>query len=333
MKNLKKTHKIISFLLGISSVCFLTSGIASLAIENKANLKNASLENSFVRLTVEQNEKQGEYLKFKVDSTGGQVSVSEDDNTNLTYKNFYSGYTTLKINGNLYIYGKGEDVEKPHYDVEKKCHISSQKFDDVVIEQTLTFSQLDTPDYDDTIKISYKVLEHGEYDELGVRVLIDPMIGEDDKLSIYADKVQINNESEFNSTLPSEWKVYQLKNDSVFAYGKNDKESFFPNRIVFANWNELYDNKWDIDVDINREISDAAVAVRWDPVSVENNSEFSTYYGIKNIANTGKTNKVILASPKTGDAALCKIGACFMISLVTAVGSIIIKRKEKRYEK
>lgn len=330
---MNKAQRIVSLLMAVSSVGFLSSGITILALENKASLKNASLENSFIKLTVEQNENQGEYLKFKVDSTGGQVSVGEDDNTNLTYSNFYSGYTTLKINGNCYVYGKGEDVARPHYDVDNKCHVSSQKFGDVVIEQKLTISQLDTPEYADTIKIAYKVLQHSEQDEIGVRILIDPMIEKDDRLKLVADDVQINNESVFNNSLPSEWRAYQLKNDSVFSYGKSDKESVAPNTIAFSNWNKLYDSKWDIDADINKEIADAAAAVMWNPVKVTDNQEFSTYYGIKNLANTGKTNKVILTTPKTGYAGMKKAGVCMAGSLLTAAGSLIIKRKEKKHEK
>lgn len=330
---MNKAQRIVSLLMAVSSVGFLSSGITILALENKASLKNASLENSFIKLTVEQNENQGEYLKFKVDSTGGQVSVGEDDNTNLTYSNFYSGYTTLDINGNYYLYGKGEDIEKPHYDVDNKCHVSAQKFDDVVIEQKLTISQLDTPEYADTVRISYKVLEHSEQDEIGVRILIDPMIEKDDRLKMVADGVQMNNESVFNNSLPSEWRAYQLKNDSVFSYGKSDKDSIAPNRIAFSDWNKLYDSKWNIDADINSEISDAAVAVMWDPVKVNENQEFSTYYGIKNIANTGNSNKVVLTTPKTGYKGMRNAGCCMLASLITAAGSFYLKRKERRYEK
>ena len=144
--------------LGILSVIALTGSILSHAADNAAFLKNASLENGFLRLSVEQDARQGEYLKFRLDTTGGQVRTDKDDQKNLTYRNYYTGYTTLNINGTDYVYGRGTDTSEPAFDPEQSCHVSSQKFGDVEVQQTLTFAEGYTVGYHDMLKISYKVL-------------------------------------------------------------------------------------------------------------------------------------------------------------------------------
>ena len=118
------------------SVSTAVSGIAVYAKANDAAMKNASLENDYIRLTVEQDSDQSEYLRFCLDTNNGQTSTKDDDQKNLTYKNFYSGYTTLNINGENYIYGEGTDTREPAYDASTGSHTSSQKFGDVEIQQT-----------------------------------------------------------------------------------------------------------------------------------------------------------------------------------------------------
>ena len=181
--------------LGILSVIALTGSILSHAADNAAFLKNASLENGFLRLSVEQDARQGEYLKFRLDTTGGQVRTDKDDQKNLTYRNYYTGYTTLNINGTDYVYGRGTDTSEPAFDPEQSCHVSSQKFGDVEVQQTLTFAEGYTVGYHDMLKISYKVLSASDTDTVGVRILLDPAIGTDDALRLTANSVPVKNET------------------------------------------------------------------------------------------------------------------------------------------
>lgn len=343
-----KNKKIMAISAGVVSVCTLSCGIYSFAVENKASLKDQSMENGFIRLTVDQDDNSGEYLKFCLDSTGGQVSNNADDNKNLTYNRFCSGYTTLNINGVNYVYGRGTDVEEARYDAENGCHISAQKFGDVVIEQTLTFSEGYTSGYNDMLRISYKVLESNENDSIGVRILIDPTIENDDMLSASAEGVKISRESDFNKDIPKSWKAEMTMNSDIAAYGKTDGVPLEPTDLIFVDWSKIYDELWDYTPDVNYGITDLGVAVKWNPVSNPESQEFVTYYGIKNEVNNGKgssnskndkdnkeeegSDKAKLNSPQTGVSVSPKVIGLFIASVASSAACIVLGKKEKNDE-
>ncbi len=325
-----KIKKAVSALLATASAGLLAAGVITYAIDNTAALKDASLENSFLRLTVDQHSEQSEYLQFRLETTGGKLSSDADNNKNITYKNFCSGYTTININGNNYVYGRGTDTSEPEYSVEKKSHISSQKFGDVEIRQELTFSEGYVEGYEDMLKISYTVLNAGENDTVGVRVLIDPAIAADDTLRLSADNTAISKEAIFNSKLPSDWRADMNSNTAVSAYGKLSGSALKPSSVTFADWYNIYDCLWDYTPDINHGITDAAVAVKWEPVKASENTVFSTSYGVKNAANTGGDNKTELSSPATSSKTIARTVILMLISAMLAVGSFFIGRKEKK---
>ena len=321
--------------LGILSVIALTGSILSRAADNAAFLKNASLENGFLRLSVEQDARQGEYLKFRLDTTGGQVRTDKDDQKNLTYRNYYTGYTTLNINGTDYVYGRGTDTSEPAFDPEQSCHVSSQKFGDVEVQQTLTFAEGYTVGYHDMLKISYKVLSASDTDTVGVRILLDPAIGTDDALRLTANSVPVKNETVFREQLPSEWRAAWSSDDTVSAYGKIDpQQTPAPSALMLANWDKLYDAQWDCTPDIKEPITDAAAAIRWDPVSEPAQKEFTAFYGIRNSANVegDGSNDSELTGPETGNAFPVRTVMLAAVTLLSAAGCAVLGRKGRKHE-
>lgn len=313
------------------SVSTAVSGIAVYAKANDAAMKNASLENDYIRLTVEQDSDQSEYLCFCLDTNNGQTSTKDDDQKNLTYKNFYSGYTTLNINGENYIYGEGTDTREPAYDASTGSHTSSQKFGDVEIQQTLTFAEGFTKGCNDMLRISYKVIGAAEDDSVGVRILIDPMIENDDALKLSVNNISVGNETAFNESVPDVWKADVRADKNISAYGKNNVASLKPDSLTLANWNDLYDDEWNTSYDTERAISDSAVAVKWEPVKAVD-TEFVSYYGIKNdaIKKEDVTGKTKVSSPKTSTTSALGITALFAASVISAAGCYVLGRKEKK---
>ena len=235
-----KKHKIAAAVLALTSAVSASAGAVAFAKANDAAMKNASLENDFIRLTVEQNSSQMEYLRFCLDTNNGQTATKDDDQKNLTYKNFYSGYTTLNINGETYIYGEGTDTSEPKYDASKSCHTSSQRFGDVEVMQTLTFSEGFTKGYNDMLRISYKVINAKPEDNIGVRILIDPMIEDDDDLKLHANEnIGFDAETAFRSPVPDVWKGVITADRNISVYGKNNVSELKPDSLTFANWNCL----------------------------------------------------------------------------------------------
>lgn len=328
-----KIQKVTLVSMAAVSACSMMAGILTFAAKNDVETKDISMQNSFICLSVEQDENQGEYLRYRLDSTGGQTANKDDDNKNLTYHNFFSNLTTININGQNYIYGKGTDVSEPSFNAAEKCHTSSQKFGDVVIEQKLSFAEGFTEGCEDMLKVSYKVLSASENDLIGVRIVIDPMLDNDDEALLSVNSVDIKNESVFNEEIPKEWGAVKKDNINVSAFGKTDGVPVMPDSIIFSNWDSLYDSLWDYEPDINKVIKDAAAAVKWNPSVNSVDKEFATYYGIKNGADFGGNNNVKVNSPKTGikfPAVSIALGA---VSIITATGCIIMKRREKNDEK
>lgn len=324
-------RKITALVLGIVSAVSASAGIAAYAKANDAAMKNSSLENDFIRLTVEQDNSQMEYLRFCLDTNNGQTSTQDDDQKNLTYKNFYSGYTTLNINGENYIYGTGTDTSEPKYDASKGTHTSSQKFGDVEVMQTLTFSEGFTKGYNDMLKISYKVLNADNDDNIGVRILLDPMIEEDDGLKLYVNDISVDNETAFNTPVPDVWKADITVDKEITAYGKNSGTEFKPDSLTFANWDSLYNNEWNTPFDGSKNINDSGVAIKWEPVSAIG-KEFASYYGIKNdaVKKSDITGKTKVSSPKTSSKTITGIAGLFATAVVSALGSAFFGRKEKK---
>lgn len=321
-------------LLAIASAVSMTTGIITFAAENDAILSETSMQNGYIKLSVEEDEHQGEYLRFKLDTVGGQTAVKDNDNKALTYCNFYSGITTVNVNGSSFIYGRGETVGTPQFDSKSKSHTSAQRFGDVVIEQKLMFSEGFTKGYEDMLKVSYTVLESSGSDTVGINLIIDPMLEEDDRTKLSVTNIDISQEAMFSENLPTEWKAEMNGNNKITAYGKLSDVPIAPDSVTFANWNGLYDNPDDFTPDINKPIDDGAVAVRWEPVHVSDGSEFSTYYGIRNLAAAkGKNDVKVTSSPKTGIKFPAAAVVMFGVSVAAAGTCICLKRKEHKHEK
>ncbi len=318
------------YLFSLLSLGCAAASVTVYAASNDVSVRNYEMENSYIRLAVEQDSGQSEYLRYKLKAVDGQLNNNEDNNKDLTYKYFYSGITSFRINDTDYVYGRGEDVGKPSFNAAEKSHTSAQRFGNVVIEQKLTFSEGFTKGFDDMLKISYKVLETGEGAVVGADVIIDPMLGDDDKTKFTVSGAVIGKEAFFSKNVPTEWKAEMSGSSAVSAYGKTNGVSHAPDTVYFGNWKKMYDELWDYSSDINSAIDDGAVAVRWEPVKVEPGYEFTTYYGIKNYA----------AEPNGNDAKVVNTSASFpavpaalmAIALASAAACVVTYRKEKANE-
>ncbi len=325
-----KYKKALSLVLILASLGSAVTGAVVFAAENDAVVYDYSMENSFVRLSVEQDKTQGEYLRYNLDTVKGQISSENDDNKNLTYSNFFSAYTTININGENYVYGTGQDECTPQFDAQNKCHVSAQKFGDVVIQQKLYLAEGFTPGYDDMLRVSYTVESASENDMIGLRILIDPMIYDDDMAKLSAGKSDILNEAVFSyENIPSYWSADFNGTLDISAYGKVNKSENRPDSLIFANWDSLYDSVWNYSPDINKKINDAACALKWEPADNAEGKVYDAYYGVKNSTLTDeKKDSVILnKSPKTGIKMPVMSIVLTAISLASAAGSILIHRK------
>lgn len=129
------------------------------------------------------------------------------------------------------------------------------------------------------------------------------------------ENIRFNNEVDFiNTEIPNTWKI---GSDSykVTAYGKIDKNNI-PDKMIYANWNSLYDNRWLYNIDTNKANADSAIAFICNEKSVKQNKtcNYSISYGVQNILETND-------SVNTSD----KIDISIIIIEFTLYGNITIQ--------
>ena len=276
-------------------VALQTINIPAFATENDVTITENTMYNDYLNLSVEKDNNEGEYCRFVVKTNEGSLSTKNDNEKKIMYNNFYSSYTTININGVNYIYGEGEEIQKPVFDKETKSSISIQKFGDVEITQFLRFVNGFTDKYKDMVEISYEVNNTSKENlHIGIRVMIDAMLGNDDKGIINVNSLNSENEFEIKEKdVLNSWSI-SSDNKEIEAYGKSsDNTDVVPSKIQFANWDNLYDNRWDYSINYNEENEDSAIGIVWDDVDIARGEKrlFSTCYGVKNIDETPSDNE------------------------------------------
>ncbi len=247
------------------------------------DIRQENISNDYLNCTIEEDSDSLEYLRFCLGTNIGNVITDADDNKSLLYNHFFTGYTTVSIAGKQYIYGTGTDIAAPYIDKDNK-HISSQRFGDIEVVQELSFDNGLTELYDDVLKVSYTVTNNGEDMQTGIRILLDPMIDNDDSGFLEVNGVHITNESQFvGNNIPKTWSITCNKNSETQAYGKIS-DGRLPDQMIYADWSKLYDNRWDYSIDVNNNADDGAVAFLWNeqPLKSGENITYTICYGVKN---------------------------------------------------
>lgn len=275
-------------LLVASIVLLSNSTIITTAAEEDNRLIN--LSNDYLSCVIDQDSDSLEYLRFGLGTKLGNVKNKNDDDRSLLYKNFFTGYTSVNVGGNTYVYGTGKDTTEPFVYADNK-HISSQNFDGIEIRQELTFAKGLTDFYDDMLKVSYTITNTGEDIQTGIRVMLDPMLDNDDTFVLNAEGSKHINESNFNTSVPKIWSIESNKNSEIQAYGKLNDECL-PDIMLYANWGNLYNNRWDYKTTADQAVDDGALAFYWEPKLVKNGESltYSFYYGVNNTIKTEESN-------------------------------------------
>lgn len=316
------------------------------AAENDIKINDNSMNNQYIKLAVELNEKESEYCRFYLESIKGNLDSEQDDDKKLLYNNFYSSYTTINIDGVKHIYGQGKTIQKPIYDEKTKSNISIQSFGDIEVKQSLKFVEGFTENHEDMLEINYSIKNNGKKDsKVALRVMLDLSLGNDDKCILNLNNEEFISEKETNIKDLSSWSVRSSKEDNIIAYGKiNDKNNY--NKIQFANWGKLYDTPWEYSVKSSEIYEDSAVAMVWNEVNLKVNEEkaCSTLYGVKNTLivkeegsnetdndeNKGSNIQEKESNTKTGDSN--KLAILSIISLISLIIIILLICKKGGYK-
>ncbi len=244
--------------------------------------------------------------RFLSRTVKGDPSRDTDDEKILIYGGAlpWTSFTTFRIDGQNYVFGGpthrragrdalyGEVIEPPRIigtnTIVTKCMMKG-----IEITQTLSIVGGPISKLDDTVKINYTIRNKDAVaHRIGVRVVIDTLLGSNDASPFKVGEESITTETELvGIDILDYWIAFDsLEDPGVVARGTLRGPGLTtPDRVVFANWGKLADNIWDIPYApgsefkrAEEEAMDSATALYWDEATISPMGEiqYSTLYGI-----------------------------------------------------
>ena len=245
--------------------------------------------------------------RFGLKVTGGDPYRSGDEEQPLIYgfENPWTSYTTIQIDGKDYIFGGrtgkrsggsgefGQVIAGPELDEEKGVIRTVCRFDTVEVMQEIAVVESTTTLLPDTAKIQYTIINRDEKPrEVGLRVVIDTMLGENDGNPFRIGETAIETDTVFpREELPEFWQAFDtLSNPRVIAQGTlKGREAIPPDYLYFTNWGTVADHHWDVPLVRGRDFTragefelDSAAVYKWEPVTVApvDTCTYVLYYGL-----------------------------------------------------
>ncbi len=223
-------------------------------------------KNSFIRLFVNIGEQ--EMGRFALDTTGGDPERREDDDQPLIYGRPipWTSYTTIRIQGYNYAFGGsterragktalyGKLIQPPTFTPEG-IHTSvyayplqPEQSEQILVTQSLIPVQGLTTKAVDTLLLQYEIENQAEEAvEVGVRILLDTMLGSNDGAPLRAGPFAIDSEKCFDKdAIPDFLQAFDsLAQPTVISQATLRGEGLTPPDLIYiANWGTLADQPW-----------------------------------------------------------------------------------------
>lgn len=255
----------------VTALCFLLVGI-TLIIPVKVSA--SEITNGILLLKVQDNPEETNYASF-------MLSKADDEST-LTYSQFFSSYTTVNINGVSYQYSDGK-VVTPAYVANDNSVVTVQDFNGVEITQRLLLTTGNSSK-EDMLLIHYSAKNTTTADVLiSIKTVIDPTLSKKETDMIQFNGIAYNIEKNFiDQQISDDWCIKDSDNKNIVAYGMLDIGLDMPNKFQIADWKNLYDCKGVYLTKNDSTIEDNAVAVIWENRTLVANEkiDLGTKYGL-----------------------------------------------------
>jgi hypothetical protein len=271
--------------------------------------KKVSVQNDFIFIDVNAGDR--ETGRFSVETVKGDLSTDKDDNKVLIYGRPvpWTSYTTIRVDGTDYIFGGtskragrdaqyGEVVSGPRAEggaIETVYRIAG-----MTVTQTLSIAPGPVSKLYDSARISFAVSNPtGAAHKVGVRVLMDTLLGSNDGAPFRVGTQNITTEAQLDGAgIVDHWIAFDnLENPGVVARGTLRGPGLTaPDRVVFANWAKLANHPWDIPFSAGQSFlregeseMDSAIALYWNETEVApgGSRTVATLYGIEYLTVTG----------------------------------------------
>src|SRR6056297_1257188 len=294
----------------IALLIILTFNIQAAAqnnfFQNEDENNNLRFGNEYIVIVVNQNDNsQG---RFAVETTGGAPARENDDNKPLIYgrPNPWTSYTSLWINEEKYVFGGrterragddakyGQVIQEPT--VEDNRIITKTSFGDIIVEQILSIVRSSTTGLADSAQIQYRIINEGnEEEKVGLRVMLDTMLGENDGAPFRLGEDTISTDKlYYDKQLDDFWQAFDsVSNPQVTSQGSFiGPDVSTPDRVYFSDWGSLADGIWDFDFNPGQEFIrkgeyeiDSAIAMFWIPEKIPagESKTYITKYGLGGI--------------------------------------------------
>ena len=163
----------------------------------------------------------------------------------------------------------------------------------VEVIQEISIVESTTTGYPDTTKIKYSIVNRDQVPhEIGLRVVIDTMLGENDGAPFRIGETAVQTDAVFDKErLPEFWQAFDTLTDpKVIAQGTlKGREATPPDLLYFTNWGSVADHHWEPPLVPDRDFTragefelDSAAVYLWQPVPIPaaGSMTYVVYYGL-----------------------------------------------------
>jgi len=196
-----------------------------------------------------------------------------------------TGFTTVRVDGADHAYGGSGLTQPPTDSADGLSNASAEDVANIHTMQQLTIVPGQTGNLD-TARIRYVVTNMDSVPhQVGVRVMIDTMLNNNDGAPFRVEGMPITTETDFvGAAVPSFWDAFfNLAIPRISARGTLiGGGATPPDRFVIAGWGNIVGTLFDFTVTPGAAVTgDSAVAIYWNPVQLAPGESrlFDTFYG------------------------------------------------------
>jgi hypothetical protein len=257
-----------SRLIYISIFVFVISGFGFSRI--------VDIENEFIKIGVD--DMSG---RFTLQTTGGDPKNPHDRNQNLLFRKVPpSSVTTILIDGEPFIFGSDRGRFRRRADVVGNKIVSEWSVRGIEVIQEIGFIRNPATGREDAMRILYKIRNDNRIrTKVGVRILLDTHLGDSDGGAFRIPGAgDITKETEFYMAEVPEvfYSFDSLKDPKVRSQAiLSGRGITRPQRVIFAGWDRLYDNLWDMAIDASLDFRrrgtayhDSAAGIYYEPLEL-----------------------------------------------------------------
>ncbi|URA10391.1 hypothetical protein [Thermospira aquatica] len=214
---------------------------------------------------------------FYIKTIEGDPRSPADNNAYLLYNKFPpTTIATIRMNNENIIFGSDQGNYEQRPKIMSNAIITLWAVKGVAIEQILSFAPNPVTGLSNHVRISYRLKNNTKQKfSVGLRLLLDVYLKESGVSSFgIPGKGWVSRETAFyQESIPDYWYAVSADNALKVRGSLKGLELTLPSQVIFASWNKLYDNLWDVPLNTSQNLKPSsqysgAVALYYNPVTL-----------------------------------------------------------------